>query len=51
MGPEIVWRNPVPPPTSERRVEPVVVDELGVIYAVRTIESTAVFELFLSRVA
>jgi len=51
MALKIVWRNPDPPKKSEKRVEPVVVDELGAVYAVRTAESTAVFEVFLNRVA
>jgi hypothetical protein len=32
---EIVWRNPFPPAKTERRVEPVVVDEFGAVFAVR----------------
>ena len=45
MALEIVWRNPIPPPTTERRVEPVAVDEVGAVYVIRTADTTAAFEL------
>ena len=45
MALEIVWRNPIPPAKTERRVEPVAVDEFGAVYAVRTADETAAFEL------
>jgi hypothetical protein len=44
---EIVWRNPAPPTKSERRVEPVAVDDFGGMYAVRAEDETATFELIL----
>jgi hypothetical protein len=44
---EIVWRNPIPPAKGEKRVEPVAVDEFGAVYAVRTADKTAAFELIL----
>ena len=47
MALEIVWRNPIPPAKTERRVEPVAVDEFGAVYAVRTADETAAFELVL----
>ncbi len=47
MALEIVWRNPVPPAKTERRVEPVAVDEFGAVYAVRSADDTAAFELVL----
>ena len=47
MSLEIVWRNPAPPTKSERRVEPVAVDEFGGVYAVRTEDETATFEVIL----
>ena len=47
MALEIVWRNPIPPAKTERRVEPVAMDEFGAVYAVRTADETAAFELIL----
>jgi hypothetical protein len=44
---EIVWRNPIPPAKGEKRAEPVAVDEFGAVYAVRTANETAAFELIL----
>jgi hypothetical protein len=51
MALEIVWRNPIPPAKGERRVEPVAVDEFGAVYAVRTADMTAAFELILGGAA
>jgi len=48
---EIVWRNPIPPPKTERRVEPLAADEFGSVYAVRTAGQTAAFEVILGRTA
>ena len=47
MSSEIVWRNPAPPTKSERRVEPVAVDDFGGVYAIRTEDETATFEVIL----
>jgi hypothetical protein len=51
MALEIVWRNPVPPTKTERRVEPVVVDDVGAVYVIRTADKTAAFELILGGAA
>ena len=48
---EIVWRNPVPPTKTERRVEPVVVDDVGAVYVIRTADTTTAFELILGGAA
>jgi hypothetical protein len=48
---EIVWRNPIPPAKAETRVESVAVDEFGAVYAVRTADQTAAFELILGGAA
>ena len=48
---EIVWRNPIPPAKGEKRVEPVAADEFGAVYAVRTADKTAAFELILGGAA
>jgi hypothetical protein len=51
MALEIVWRNPIPPEKTEWRVEPVAVDDFGAVYAVRTAEETAAFEVILGGAA
>ena len=51
MALEIVWRNPIPPVKTERRVESVAVDEFGAVYAVRTADETAAFEVILGGAA
>jgi hypothetical protein len=51
MALEIVWRNPIPPAKSEKRVEPLAVDEFGAVYAVRTAEQIAAFEVILGGAA
>jgi hypothetical protein len=51
MALEIVWRNPIPPTKAERRVEPVAVDAFGAVYAVRTADRTAAFEVILGGAA
>jgi hypothetical protein len=48
---EIVWRNPVPPVKTERRVEPITVDEFGALYAVRAIDRIVAFEVMLGGAA
>jgi hypothetical protein len=48
---EIVWRNPIPPAKGEKRVESVVVDEFGAVYAVHTADKTAAFVLILGGAA
>jgi predicted metal-dependent hydrolase len=48
---EIVWRNPSSPPANKRRVEQIVADEFGAIYAVRNANETITFELILRRAA
>ena len=45
MALEIVWRNPIPPTRTERRIEPVVVDDVGAVYVIRTADASAAFEL------
>jgi hypothetical protein len=51
MALEIVWRNPIPPAKTERGVESIAVDEFGAVYAVRTEDETAAFELILGGAA
>ena len=45
MALEIVWRNPVPPAKTERRVEPFMVDDVGAVYVIRAADTSAAFEL------
>jgi len=47
MALEIVWRNPLPPSKGEGRVEPLVVDEFGSLYAVLTVGQIVAFEVIL----
>ena len=51
MALEIVWRNPIPPAKTEGRVEPIAVDDFVAVYAVRTAEETATFEVILGGAA
>ena len=51
MALQIVWRNPTLPLVIRPRVERVVVDVYGAIYAVRSEDETHVFELILPRAA
>jgi len=51
MALEIVWRNPFPPAKTEKRVDQVVADEFGALYAVRTEGETASFEMILGGAA
>jgi hypothetical protein len=51
MALEIVWRNPIPPAKTERRVESLAVNDFGAVYAVRTAEETAAFEVILGGAA
>ena len=51
MALEIFWRNPIPPEKTEWRVELVAVDDFGAVYAVRTAEETAAFEVILGGAA
>ena len=51
MALEIVWRNPFPPGKTEKRVDQVVSDEFGALYAVRTEGETASFEVVLGGAA
>jgi hypothetical protein len=44
---KIIWRNPASPPVTERRVEQIVADDYGAVYAVRSADETTVFELIL----
>jgi hypothetical protein len=41
----IVWRNPASPPVSEHRLEQVVANDHGVVYAVCGTDRITVFEL------
>jgi hypothetical protein len=51
MKPEIIWRNPALPPITKRRIEQIVADKYGAVYAVRGEDETTVFELILGRAA
>lgn len=51
MALEIVWRNPIPPSKTERRVEPLEADEFGSLYAVRTAGKIVAFEMILGGAA
>ena len=51
MALEIVWRNPIPPCEKKRRVEQLMVDEFGSLYAVRTADETVTFEVILGAAA
>ena len=44
---EIIWRNPAPPPVTKRRIEQIVADDYGAVYAVRNADEKTVFELIL----
>jgi hypothetical protein len=43
----IIWRNPASPPATERRVEQMVADDYGAVYAVCSADETTVFEVIL----
>jgi hypothetical protein len=45
MALEIVWRNPFPLPRNHKKIEPIVVDAYGAVYAVRCADETEAFEL------
>ena len=51
MALEIVWRNPIPPSEAERQLVPLVVDEFGSVYTVRTAAETVTFEVILGGAA
>jgi len=51
MALEIIWRNPIPPPKTERRVEPLAADEFGSVYAVRTADRSIALEVILGGAA
>ena len=51
MALEIVWRNPIPPSKTERRVEPLEVDECGSLYAVRIAGMIVALEVILGGAA
>jgi hypothetical protein len=51
MSLEIVWRNPESRPETNQRLERLVADDCGALYAVRSAEETTVFELILCRAA
>jgi len=48
---EIVWRNPASTPEVKPRVEQVVADEFGALYAVRKADQTMMFELIVQTAA
>lgn len=48
---EIVWRNPAPRPVVKRRIEQIVADDLGAIYAVHGADEMTVFDLILRSAA
>ena len=45
---QVVWRNPLPPTKNISRLERLVLDEYGAVYAVHLADSTKVFEIFSS---
>lgn len=47
---EIVWRNPESVPFNEQRLEQLVNDDYGAVYAARGSDRTTVFELIRHRV-
>lgn len=51
MNLEIIWRNPASPPETKRRIEQIVADAYGAVYAVRSADETTVFELILRSAA
>ena len=51
MSLEIVWRNPALARVSKPRVEQVVADQFGALYAVRKPDQTMMFELIVRRAA
>lgn len=51
MNLQIVWRNPELPAKTQSRLERLVVDEYGALYAIRCAEETRVFELLLGSAA
>ena len=48
---EIVWRNPVSTSAAKPRVEQLVTDQFGALYAIRKPNETIVFELIVRRAA
>ena len=48
---QIVWRNPQSHATPKPRVEQIVEDAYGALYAVRRSDEIKVFELIVSRAA
>jgi len=44
---EIIWRNPASPRVTKRRIEQIVADAYGAVYAVRSADEPTVFELIL----
>ncbi len=51
MALEIVWRNPLPPPRTESRVEQLVLDEFGALYVIAYQGRKVSFELILGGAA
>lgn len=51
MALEIVWRNPLPPPRTESRVEQLVLDEFGALYVIAYQGRLVSFELILGGAA
>jgi len=51
MALDIVWRNPNPPATTERRVEPIAADDFCALYAVHVANKTTTFKVTMGRAA
>jgi len=51
MAITIVWRNPLPPPRTEGRVEQLVLDEFGALYVATLRDLRVPFELILGGAA
>lgn len=51
MNLQIAWRNPAPPARTESRLERLVKDEFGGVYAIRCAHENRVFELLLGSAA
>ena len=48
---EIIWRNPASRAVVKPRIEQLVADDFGAVYAVRSADETTVFEVVLGSAA